>query len=202
MAQFVSASVTDSSVQTAFVRIRTPAEAIMATTAGRGCQRTGYARKPCPDKRGRVDRNRAGGHFRDGDKIGELLQTEPAVLRDDHIPAAECKRAEIQRGKKQLFQHLFSALHPIRLQSYAAMRRAALTLVPQEAGTVNAGFGLCLRCAKNVPCHAYGRGRRGMPGYSRIFASSSIVSSNTRSALRTVSGFVRSTPAILSSSSG
>ena len=38
--------------------------------------------------------------------------------------------------------------------------------------------------------------------YSRIFASSSIVSSNTRSALRTVSGLVRSTPAILSSSSG
>ena len=70
------------------------------------------------------------------------------------------------------------------------------------SGTVNAGFGLRLRCAKNVPCHAYGRGRRGMPGYSRIFASSSIVSSNTRSALRTVSGFVRSTPAILSSSSG
>ena len=48
--------------------------------AERGCQRTGYARKPCPDKRGRVDRNRAGGHFRDGDKIGELLQTEPAAL--------------------------------------------------------------------------------------------------------------------------
>ena len=70
------------------------------------------------------------------------------------------------------------------------------------SGTVNAGFGLRLRCAKNVPCHAYGRGRRGMPGYSRIFASSSIVSSNTRSALRTVSGLVRSTPAILSSSSG
>lgn len=69
-----------------------------------------------------------------GDKIGELLQTEPAVLRDDHIPAAECKRAEIQRGKKQLFQHLFSALNPTRLQSYAAMRRAALTIVPQEAG--------------------------------------------------------------------
>lgn len=106
----------------------------MATTAGRGCRRTGYARKPCPDKRGRFDRNRAGGHFRDGDKIGELLQTEPAVLRDDHIPAAECKRAEIQRGKKPLFQHLVSALHPIRLQSYAAMRRAALTIVPQEAG--------------------------------------------------------------------
>ena len=102
--------------------------------AERGCQRTGYARKPCPDKRGRVDRNRARGHFRDGDKIGELLQTEQTVLRDDHIPAAECKRAEIQRGKKQLFQHLFPALHPIRLQSYAAMRRAALTIVPQEAG--------------------------------------------------------------------
>lgn len=134
MAQFVSASVTASPAQTAFVRIRTPAEAIMATTAERGCQRTGYARKPCPDKRGRVDRNRARGHFRDGDKIGELLQTEPAVLRDDHIPAAECKRAEIQRGKKPLFQHLFSALHPIRLRSYAAMRRAALTIVPQEAG--------------------------------------------------------------------
>lgn len=80
MAQFVSASATASPAQTAFVRIRTPAEAIMATTAGRGCQRTGYARKPCPDKRGRVDRNRAGGHFRDGDKIGELLQTEPAAL--------------------------------------------------------------------------------------------------------------------------
>ena len=80
MAQFVSASVTASPAQTAFVRIRTPAEAIMATTAERGCQRTGYARKPCPDKRGRVDRNRAGGHFRDGDKIGELLQTEPAAL--------------------------------------------------------------------------------------------------------------------------
>ena len=52
----------------------------MATTAERGGQRTGDARKPCPDKRGRVDRNRAGGHFRDGDKIGELLQTEPAAL--------------------------------------------------------------------------------------------------------------------------
>lgn len=52
----------------------------MATTAERGCQRTGYARKLCPDKRGRVDRNRAGGHFRDGDKIGELLRTEPAAL--------------------------------------------------------------------------------------------------------------------------
>lgn len=60
MAQFVSASATASPAQTAFARIRTPAEAIMATTAGRGCQRTGYARKPCPDKRGRVDRNRAG----------------------------------------------------------------------------------------------------------------------------------------------
>ena len=71
---------TASPAQTAFVRIRMPAEAIMATTAERGCQRTGYARKPCPDKRGRVDRNRAGGHFRDGDKIGELLQTEPAAL--------------------------------------------------------------------------------------------------------------------------
>ena len=202
MAQFVSASVTASPAQTAFVRIRMPAEAIMATTAGRGCQRTGYARKPCPDKRGRVDRNRAGGHFRDGDKIGELLQTEPAVLRDDHIPAAECKRAEIQRGKKQLFS---APVFCSSSDSSPILRGHAPRCFDHRttgSGTVNAGFGLRLRCAKNVPCHAYGRGRRGMPGYSRIFASSSIVSSNTRSALRTVSGFVRSTPAILSSSSG
>ena len=71
----------------------------MATTAERGCQRTGYARKPCPDKRGRVDRNRAGGHFRDGDKIGELLQTEPAVTITYPPPNVNALRYSVERNR-------------------------------------------------------------------------------------------------------
>ena len=80
----------------------------MATTAGRGCQRTGYARKPCPDKRGRVDRNRAGGHFRDGDKIEHLILADPVPLvyeplfhqRDDHIapPKVNALRYSVERN--------------------------------------------------------------------------------------------------------
>ena len=47
-------------------------------------------------------------------------------------PNVNALRYSVERNS--FFQHLFSALHPIRLQSYAAMRRAALTIVPQEAG--------------------------------------------------------------------
>lgn len=84
-------------------------------------QHTRHARKLVSHDDRAVDRDCSRSGLRDGDQIEHFLVLDPVQLidkfplqkRHDHVAAAKCKRAEIQRGKKELPQHMLSAFHAI-----------------------------------------------------------------------------------------
>ena len=71
---------------------------------------SGHLRDPQSHKGRRVDRNGAGGHLRDRDKVGELLHGQPAVLlhhltldqRNGGVAAAHTEHPHLQKAEKKL----------------------------------------------------------------------------------------------------
>ena len=133
--QFVSASVTAApSPQKAVIKMETPAEVIMATTAGRSVERAVFEIQPRDERHkdagrkdgtdgrgdgagdpGQLISDGSGRGLRDGDQVEHFIFLDPVELidefalhqRHDHIAAAEGKRAEIQCGPEQLPQDFF-----------------------------------------------------------------------------------------------